>query len=276
MGKKTSQKFIGITAFVICIVMLVYVATMFLTVNVRDYSAEQPSSEFINNINNGSVKLKNENYDLKKVTCSISETGESIDLGKLSGSDKKIRQNLIDKMEYTVISKTTRKSGDEIVNIMADSDKNFVLEWKSYNSVAKLIWFPQHPTTKDFIGSLRSDYYNDYDVEYDINDIVLFPVIMFVLGIAGAILSVVFKKYNFFLAFPILWCIAGIASYISGFVSSTVPQFFVYTILKNLSPAIYTVQFVLVLLVLVAVVASIIFRNAYKKAVAAEEASYNA
>ncbi len=276
MGKKTSQKFITLTAVLMCIIMVVYVATMFITVNVADYSDVMDSSEFINGVNNGSVKLKNEDYSLKEVKCVVSETGEEIVLSELKGSDKEIRSSLVEKMDYTVISRSQRKNGDDIINIMADSDKSFELEWKSNNSPAKLIWFPQHPTTKDFINSLKSDYYNPQGVTYDINDIVLFPAIMFVLGLAGAVLVVVFRRLSFFLAFPIVWCISGLASHISGFAGSTVPQFFVFSILKGLSPAVFTVQFIFVILVVALVVASIIFRRLHHQAIVAEEAAYYA
>ena len=53
MGKKTCQRFITITSIAMLVLMIAFVATMFITIDVADYSVQQPSSEFINGINDG-------------------------------------------------------------------------------------------------------------------------------------------------------------------------------------------------------------------------------
>ncbi len=275
MEKKTCSKFITLTAVVMCVLMLVYVCTMFTTIHSRDYSETTPASEFINNINSGKVKLKNESYAIGDVTCVSKAKGE-VDLKALKGSDTEIRTELISLVDYTVISEETNKAGDKTLNVSAASDDEFDLKWTAYNSPAKLIWFPGHPTTKDFIGELRTEFYSPAGVEYDINDIVLFPVLMFVLGIAGAILVVVFAKKSFFLVFPAAFCIIGLIGHISGLVGIAAPQMFVYNIFNALAPVLSIIQLVLVVLVLAAIVVSVIFRKKLHDAVVAEEAAYYA
>lgn len=272
MGKKTSQKFITLTSVIMAVIMVAYVALMFVSVNEHNYEATQASSEFINAINNGNVKLNNENYAIEDVECVIN--GKEIDLKALKGSDNEIKQSIIKDLDYKLISTDTDKRGSVTYNITAESDPSFDLKWTAYNSPAKLIWFPQHPTAKDFISEMKSDYYREADVEYDINDVVLFPVIMFVLGIVAAVLIVVFSKYGFFLVFPFAWIVSGFITHISGFVSSTVPQMFIYNIFKDMNSTVFTVQFVLVILTLVAFAASVFFRSMHHKAVKAEEAAY--
>lgn len=274
MGKKASQKFITITSIVMAVLLVAYVALMFVSINEHHYKETQSSSEFINAISGGDVKLNNENYNIKSVKCVTG--GKEIDLKSLKGSDNEIKQSLIDGLGYKFISTDTDKRGGVTYNIVADSDPEFQVEWTAYNSPSKLIWFPQHPSSKDFINEMKSDYYRPQDVEYDINDVALFPVIMFVLGIVSAILIVIFAQKGFFLVFPFAWIIAGLASHISGFVGSTVPQFFIYSIFKSMGSTVFTIQFVLLLLVIVAFAFSVFFRIKHHKAVKAEEEAYYA
>lgn len=274
MGKKTSQKFITLTSVVMAAIMIVYVALMFVTINKHDYSETQSSSEFINAISSGNVKLNNENYDIKDVKCV--SAGKEIDLKSLKGSDNDIKQALIDDMGYKLISTETDKRGAVTYNVTADSDPSFEVDWTAYNSPAKLIWFPQHPTSKDFISEMKSEYYRAQDVEYDINDVVLFPVLMFVLGIAGAVLIVVFSKRGFFLVFPFAFIVTGLIAHINGFIGSTTPQMFIYSIFKDMNSAVFTAQFVVVILTIVAFIVSVYFRLQHHKAVKAEEAAYYA
>lgn len=274
MGKKTSQKFITLTSVIMAAIMIVYVALMFVTINKHDYAETQSSSEFINAINSGNVKLNNESYDIKDVKCVSG--GKEIDLKALKGSDNEIKQTLIDEMGYKLISTDKDKRGSTTYNITADSDPSFDVEWTAYNSPAKLIWFPQHPTAKDFISEMKSKYYRAQDVEYDINDVVLFPVLMFVLGIAGAVLVVVFSKRGFFLVFPFAFIVTGLIAHINGFMGSTTPQMFIYSIFKDMNSTVFTVQFVVVILTIIAFAASVYFRIIHHKAVKAEEAAYYA
>lgn len=274
MGKKASQKFITITSIVMAVLLVAYVALMFVSINEHHYKETQSSSEFINAISGGDVKLNNENYNIKSVKCVTG--GKEIDLKSLKGSDNEIKQSLIDGLGYKFISTDTDKRGGVTYNIVADSDPEFQVEWTAYNSPSKLIWFPQHPSSKDFINEMKSDYYRPQNVEYDINDVALFPVIMFVLGIVSAILIVIFAQKGFFLVFPFAWIIAGLASHINGFVGSTVPQFFIYSIFKSMGSTVFTIQFVLLLLVIVAFAFSVFFRIKHHKAVKAEEEAYYA
>lgn len=274
MGKKTSQKFITLTSVIMAVIMIVYVALMFVTINKHDYAETQSSSEFINAINSGNVKLNNESYDIKDVKCVSG--GKEIDLKALKGSDNEIKQTLIDEMGYKLISTDKDKRGSTTYNITADSDPSFDVEWTAYNSPAKLIWFPQHPTAKDFISEMKSKYYRAQDVEYDINDVVLFPVLMFVLGIAGAVLVVVFSKRGFFLIFPFAFIVTGLIAHINGFIGSTTPQMFIYSIFKDMNSTVFTVQFMVVILTIIAFAASVYFRIQHHKAVKAEEVAYYA
>ena len=274
MGKKASQKFITITSIVMAVLLVAYVALMFVTINEHNYKETQSSSEFINAISGGDVKLNNENYDINSVKCVVG--GKEIDLKSIKGSDNEIKQTLIDGLDYKLISTDTDKRGGVTYNITADSDPEFEVEWTAYNSPSKLIWFPQHPSSKDFINEMKRDYYRAQDVEYDINDVALFPVIMFALGIVSAVLILVFAQKGFFLVFPFFWIIAGLASHISGFIGSTVPQFFIYTIFKSMNSTVFVIQFVVLLLVIAAFAVSVFFRIKHHQAVKAEEEAYYA
>lgn len=274
MGKKTCQKFITLTAVAMFVLMIAFVATMFVTIQTEPYETSMASSEFINGIVDGDIKLQNEEYPIEDVTCTVADSTESIDLSSISGSDTEIKNELIDRMGYTVLSEEKRANGDNMINIASASDKTFDLKWNSDNSFAKMIWFTKHPTAKDFLDMLEDDYYSENGITYDINDVVLFPVLLFVFGIAGAILAVVFRKYGFFLIFPILWSVIGLISYISGFVGLAAAPLYIFSILKEFASGLFVVQFVITVLVLLLSVVSIIFRKKLKKVVAAEEAEY--
>lgn len=276
MDKKKCQKYITVTAVAMCILMLVYVATTFITVDVRDYSTEMLSSDFINDIIGNDIKLNNESYNIKEVECTVLETGETLDFSQFKGSESEIKFALIDEMGYNVVSEETKKNGDSVITISSDSDKNFDLSWKAYNTPAELMWFPKHTSTRDFLRKIQKTYYDENDVPYAINAVVLFPVVMFVLGLAAAAISLFLRKIGLLLVFPLSWSVIGIITHIAGFVGSTASHLYICTVLKSLSPVIFTIQFVITLLVLALAVISILCRKKIAKIEVEEEAEFYA